>query len=400
MSVRFRLPAWCWRGLLAAALGVLPAGPLPAGERDPLPDAKARLKIEAQRVEKEFTQERAAAYKLVRRSDPQYVKAAEKIYTLLSMVRADTSLAPRRREQLIVTLKADLKTLKDIAGERRRSAGRDEDAASRLAVRDEVRRFTEERRGKRRRERVREADSVRSSRGRAVADASDLRRMRGERYIAALREVEKSAMPDGRVIRFPKDWVEKSKRRGTGIKMTDKERKILRVLNTVIKADFNEDSFRDVIDYLEKATGLSFSIDKRALDEVNVNYETTVKLKLRGTVRSVLKRVLADLGLAYVVKDEQIQITSLARAKEMTTTRVYYIGDLAGVVDVRLGPVYGQLAMLQNVAQIIGLIKQQVDPQSWQSNNPEAPGTITFDPVRMAVIVKQTAEVHFMLGGK
>jgi hypothetical protein len=387
------------RALLAVALSFLLIGPLAARERDPLSDVKSRMKVEAQRIEKEFAEGRAAAYKLVRKADPEYVKAVEEIYTLLSTLRADTSLPSRRRAQLIITLKADIKNLKDIAAAGRRREARDEEVASRIAARSESRRYASER-SRSRRARYREAEDTISSRRRALADGRDFRRMRGERYLAVFREVEKSAMPEPGVYRLPKDWIEKSKRRGSGPKMTAKERKILRTLNRTIKVDFDDASFRDVIDYLEKLTGLTISVDKKALDEVNINYETTVKLKTRATVRSVLKRVLSDLGLAYVVKDEQIQVTSLARAKEMTTIRSYYIGDLAAVVDVRLGPVLGQLAMLQNVAQIITLIKQQVEPQSWQSNNPEAPGTIIFNPLTMSLVVKQTAEVHYMLAGK
>jgi hypothetical protein len=32
-------------------------------------------------------------------------------------------------------------------------------------------------------------------------------------------------------------------------------------------------------------------------------------------------------------------------------------------------------------------------------NNPEAGGTITFDPITMNLIVRQTAEFHYKFGG-
>jgi hypothetical protein len=84
----------------------------------------------------------------------------------------------------------------------------------------------------------------------------------------------------------------------------------------------------------------------------------------------------------------------------MTTTRTYYIGDLAGVVDVRIPPALNQLLMIQTVNQIIDLIINSVDRQSWKVNNPDAPGTIVFNPITMSLVVKQTAEVHYMLAGK
>jgi hypothetical protein len=48
---------------------------------------------------------------------------------------------------------------------------------------------------------------------------------------------------------------------------------------------------------------------------------------------------------------------------------------------------------------IVNSITTQIDPQSWRNNNPDAPGTITFDPITMTLIIKQTAEVHLALGG-
>ncbi len=54
--------------------------------------------------------------------------------------------------------------------------------------------------------------------------------------------------------------------------------------------------------------------------------------------------------------------------------------------------------MAQTIQLIMQTIVQNVEPSSWQVNNPDAGGTITFDPVRMAIVVKQTAEMHLMLG--
>ena len=100
-----------------------------------------------------------------------------------------------------------------------------------------------------------------------------------------------------------------------------------------------------------------------------------------------------------MVKNETIFVTTPERAKEMVTTRTYYIGDLAGVVDIRYGPVLGRIQMIQNINQIIVLIYQTIDPQSWKVNNPSAQGSILFDPVSMRIVVTNNAEVHLMLGG-
>jgi hypothetical protein len=83
----------------------------------------------------------------------------------------------------------------------------------------------------------------------------------------------------------------------------------------------------------------------------------------------------------------------------MVTTRTYYIGDLTTFANPNLPPVLNQLQMLQNIAMIVNSITTQIDPQSWRNNNPDAVGSITFDPITMTLIIKQTAEVHMALGG-
>ena len=106
--------------ILAMPLWGFAVSPLRA--EDPLSDVKARLAVEAQRVEKEFAEGRSAAYKLVRSDSPNLVDATEKLQTLLALVRADNALSPKRREVLLVTLKYDLSKVGEIAGERRRAA--------------------------------------------------------------------------------------------------------------------------------------------------------------------------------------------------------------------------------------------------------------------------------------
>src|SRR5262245_50073786 len=101
-----------------------------AGDRDLLDEVRDRQKVEAQRVEKEFAEDRLAAYKLVRSDSPKLAEATEKLHGLLAMIRNDTSLDSKRRAVLIVTLKADLDRVAQIASDRRRvSLRRDSDVA-------------------------------------------------------------------------------------------------------------------------------------------------------------------------------------------------------------------------------------------------------------------------------
>jgi len=368
--------------------------PLCAGD-DPLPDVKARLAVEAQRIEREFTEGRSMAYKLVRSDSPRLVAAVDKLEALLALVQGDNALAPKRREVLIVTLKYDLSKVREIAGERRRASGIDS-LPSRI-TRDDIRRSSNERRVADARPPVRDADSIIESRGRSVADGRLDRSRANDGRLGVLRSVDKSARADGRDISFPKNWVELSKRRSTAQKISAKEEAILKALNATIPADFDNHEFADVLDYLRKATGVSITVDQRAMEEMGVTYKTPITLKLKSTLRTLLKRMLGDLNMAYVVKDETILITSRERAKAMTTTRTYYLGDLAASVNFRFGPVLSKIVMMQNVNQLINTITQTVDPQSWKVNNPDAVGVIAFNPLTMSLTVVQTAEIHYSI---
>jgi hypothetical protein len=382
--------------LTLAGLVILATGAARAG--DALDDARERKKIEAQRVEKEFADDRAAAYKLVRSENPKPGEATDKLHALLSMVRNDTSLDSKRREVLIVTLKADLDRVTQIASERRRLSVRRDLDLTRALRRDEAR-GDSARRSDSSRGLSDEARSIYESRSRALADARLDRVRTADRYRGVMRWVDESAIPETRDYKLPKNWAELSKKRSAEAKLTAKERAIMKALSTPISVEYDKNSFQEVLEHLRKVTGLELVTDKRAMDEMGVSYDSQITLKLRSSTRAVLKRILSDLNLAYVIKDEAVQITSRERASQMTTTRAYYVGDLAAVVDVGLGPILTQLQMIENVNRLITMIKQEVDPRSWRDNNPDAPGTIYFDPITMSIVVKQTAEVHFLMGG-
>ncbi len=88
----------------------------------------------------------------------------------------------------------------------------------------------------------------------------------------------------------------------------------------------------------------------------------------------------------------------------MMVTRSYYLGDLAGIgqlgglAELRLGGIqYTQQQMAKQVQQIIDVIQSSIEPSSWRENGGN--GTIYFHAPSMALIIKQSAEVHGMISG-
>jgi len=383
-----------WLAVLVVA--ILPVGLFAADDKELLKSVKERMKVEAQRVEREFTDGRAAAYKLVRSDDPKLEEASEKLRDLLGMVEKDTSLDSKRRQELIVTLKFDLGRVKEIAAERRKTTRKESPPPS--VIRRETppsSRGDDERRSP-----TKDAKSLYDQRKKSLEEAKRGRDKKGEGFSKTLRDVDRSAIPATDADRFPRDWIERTRKRGSTVKMTAKEKAIMESLNKTIDLDLSDVTLQEVIDLLKKKTGIDIAADKRGLDEANVTYDTKINIKMKASTRNVIRKILAELGLAYYIKDETLQITSLERARNTTSIRTYYVGDLALVTDTRIPYDLSRLQAIQTINSIVEQIKG-LEPQSWQSEaNPDAPGTITFDPVRMTLIIKQTAEFHFRMSAR
>src|SRR5207249_4073291 len=95
--------------------------------------------------------------------------------------------------------------------------------------------------------------------------------------------------------------------------------------------------FKDVLEYIKEKTGVPIIVDPRALEDLNITYASTFNVKLGNvTLRTVLKKLLGELGLVYVMKDNAIQVTTPARAKELLSIRIYSVADLMPAADMRM----------------------------------------------------------------
>ena len=58
-----------------------------------------------------------------------------------------------------------------------------------------------------------------------------------------------------------------------------------------------------------------------------------------------------------------------------------------------------KVQMAQQANQLILMIMNTIEPASWQGVGERGYGTISYNPATMTLIVRQTAEMHYMLGG-
>jgi len=200
-------------------------------------------------------------------------------------------------------------------------------------------------------------------------------------------------------IAFPADWATRVAKRATGPVLTEKEKALLKTLNSVMTINYDNDKFRAVLDDLRVKTGLTIIVDEGSLEDAKVEYDDPVTF--RGTklnVRTVLKKVLGDKSLTYIIKEGCIQVMTPKKASEYLVTRSYPIGDLIQP-DPRMmgfGPFIQQQMMMQNAYQLINLIQTTIDPTYWQANG--GPGSITYFGPSQSIVVRASAEMHYQLG--
>jgi hypothetical protein len=109
-------------------------------------------------------------------------------------------------------------------------------------------------------------------------------------------------------------------------------------------------------------------------------------------VRTILKKILGDKGLGYIVKEGTIQVMTAQRARETMVVRSYNIGDLVAP-DPRYG-MFGRPMMLMNVQSLMRVVQNATgDPAMWQQGG----ATISFFEPTRTLIIRAPAEVHHML---
>lgn len=399
-----------------------------SGTGDLLEETKRREQAAAQKAEADF---RAALLDLHRLGTKDPARAAERLEKLLTTLEEDTVISPSKREGWRRMVKDRIRVLRNEGAEQARS---DAEQADR-AIKTEERRGAADQKAQREEKTRADLDAARKLHNdgkaadatRAAADASrrnpdnaaatagsritsgkqaidqmrELRQDNARRRDLAMLEVERSAtLPKGDIeFPSPEKWREITKRR-TKSNMTETEKAIMKALESPISVNFKGSTFETALDYLQALTGQTILVDKATLEAAGVNYDTPVNTQARNlAMRTLLRKMLGQFNLTYVVKDQAIQIVSPEKAKEMMSVRTYYLGDMAGAVDFRFGPAITAMQMANNVNQLIQMITSSIEPDSWALNNQGGRGTIFFDGRTMSLVIKQSAEVHYMLGG-
>jgi hypothetical protein len=233
-----------------------------------------------------------------------------------------------------------------------------------------------------------------------IAAAQQLREQRAKGGASVFSSLEVAATPIDGVVEYPKYWAKltESRKNRFGTRLSEKEVALLKSLNSTMSVDFKGFFLKDVLEYIQEKTGMTIIVDESSLKEANADYNDPVTFKASNiTARTVLKKVLADHGLAYILKEGTVQVVTPQRARETMVVRSYPIDDLVGGNPQLYGPFLNRALMLNNVQQLIQTIQNAIDPALWNVNG--GPGSITFFEPGRALIIRAPAEMHYMFGG-
>jgi hypothetical protein len=418
------------RRFLSAALCSLTLGLLlavSARPADPLEEAKRRQEVAIQQIESDVRETVREVNELAR-SNPQ--KAITKLRQLIATLDDDSALSTARRDGLKAMAQG---RIRDLESDSARRSARGVDEVERT-VRSTERRTASDRRADdtsrlttglqdvqalRSAGRTSEAnqlqadlirrypDSTAAAASRIIGDRAshlgDAQRNRADAatgFHGAMESLDRSSVAEAGDYVLPADWKTRIAKRTEGPKLTELEKTTLKALGTPIKAELKDTPLSGVLDYLQEVSGVTIISDKKTLEAAGATYETPITTRFKhSSLRTILKKVLADVGLTYIVKDGVIRVVTPEEARNSMTVRSYYVGDLAGLVDIRVSPLLRDIQMRSAIGQIIDSILGSIESNSWESHGAQGGGTVTYDPITMSLIVKQTAEVHYMLSG-
>lgn len=160
--------------------------------------------------------------------------------------------------------------------------------------------------------------------------------------------------------------------------LSEKERIIVRQLETPASFDFTDETLDGVRETIMERNGFDIVIEKNKLEEISIATDAAdMTLQLHDVpLRSSLKLLLGRKGLAYVIEDDVLKITTEAAYSTELLTRIYPVSDLTSE-----GP--------EDFPLLMEAIRQGVKPGSWKESKFTAFGAGGSAPATPSAAVPQ-----------
>jgi hypothetical protein len=360
------------------------------GQTSPFDKFDRNIQLKAQKLEQEIHFALGQVQQL-EKTDPN--KAVNILEVYRAVLQSDTLLSTTNRANLLSHVNARLQQVQRTSDVQQKI---NQAKAQQTATQEELYKKYVDNRPDKGKSAYNHMKNIQDSIQAGIKNSQSLKELQGERTLVVLNDIERTAVPDIRDFGFPKNWKQLSETRArfTGPKLTEKEQDLLKALNSVMTVDFDMAPLSRVIEYLQETTKQVIVLDAASLREAQVDYESatvTFKSPTKLTFRTVLQKVLGDIGMAYILKDGVIQVVTPQKARDTLVVRSYPIGDLIPL-DPNMGQ-FGNVAMGNFYAsQIAQMIQQSVDPGSWAVNGGR--GTMFYNPATQSLVISNSAEMH------
>lgn len=183
-------------------------------------------------------------------------------------------------------------------------------------------------------------------------------------------------------------------------------RTVSQILKAKISLSIKDATLDELITAIRKTCHLKIDVDVNALRREGVDLTKTASVDVTDIeVREALRMILKRSQLTYVVRDDQVIVTT---QKAVTySPRIYHVADLA----MPARPVFVEYSggrwsdskrtatklrkddsnQKPDFATLIELIKGIIEPGSW---SPNADGAIEEFPTNLSLVISQTEDVH------
>jgi Flp pilus assembly secretin CpaC len=170
-----------------------------------------------------------------------------------------------------------------------------------------------------------------------VRKYGDLKREYRVGVVKQLVENREAMVPPGSIIDYPDDWANISRRRGDPMQFSETpvNRAVLATMqDTRLPVNFQDAALEDVLTFLSQFGNLEMDVDWQSLQEIGVDPESLVSLKLTNVpLETVFDRVLEKVSdpsvpAGWAVTDGVLTIASDEVLRRNTVLEIYDIRDL------------------------------------------------------------------------
>lgn len=265
---------------------------------------------------------------------------------------------------------------------------------------------------------------------------ADLRKTKARKTANITLDLREAAIPPDDIVNYPPDWPTISFRRSEMAQLAlsnEDQRVYAKLERDRIPVHFAENTLEEAVDFVREVAGVNVDVHWRSLEDIGVTRQTPVSLRLTDVpVKVVLDRIVAKTSdpvtpAGWAVRDGVVTVASQSLLDRDTETLVYDVRDLlievpdfgnfpnvdlADVIratnseDLSLasdpfslegeGGIRPTINDRPRVEQIMGIIRQNIDFDSWQSNG----GTVgSIQDLGGQLVITNTPDNHRQVAG-